>query len=105
METMEREKYYVSVQSRTIMKNQGESAYELEIEATPEEILQLQAIFEVEEDYELASFTRAHYPGIPYHHDNANDGYDMALKEIYKTLHTLGTRETKEHIERMNILN
>ncbi len=53
---MERNKYYVSVQSRSIMSNQGDAAYELEIEATDEEIKQLQELFEVEEDFEIDTF-------------------------------------------------
>lgn len=102
---MEREKYYISVQSRTIMKNQGDATYELEIVATPEEILQLENLFETQEDFELETFVRAHYPAVQYHHDNSNDGYDMVLKEIYQKLYSLGTQETKKHIESMNILN
>lgn len=102
---MEKQKYYVSVQSRTIMHHQGDASYELEIEATPEEITQLEDLFEDKEDYELDTFVRAHAPAIPYHHDNANDGYDLALKAIYQKLYALGTQETKNHIKSMNILD
>ncbi|MCZ8521859.1 MULTISPECIES: hypothetical protein [Paenibacillus] len=102
---MERKKYYVSVQSKTIMENQGDAAYELEIEATEEQILQLLDLFEEEEDFELDTFIRAQIPGVPYHHDSANDGYDIVLKDIYRTIHNLGTEETKQHIEKMQILN
>ncbi|MED4600835.1 hypothetical protein P9314_08970 [Paenibacillus validus] len=102
---MERNKYYVSVQSRSIMSNQGDAAYELEIEATDEEIKQLQELFEVEEDFEIDTFWRAHAAGIPYHYDQANVGYDMALQEIYRKIHALGTKETKDQIEKMQILN
>lgn len=102
---MERKKYYVSVVSKTIMEKQGDAAYELEIEATDEEIDQLKDLFEEEEDFEIDSFWRAHAAGVPYHHDNANDGYDFVLKEIYRKLYALGTQETKEVIHNMNILN
>ncbi|MEK8128795.1 hypothetical protein WMW72_12850 [Paenibacillus filicis] len=102
---MEKKKYYVSVQSRTIMQNQGDAAYELEIEATDEQVLQLQELFEEEEDFDIDSFIRVHSPSVPYHHDEANDGYDIVLTEIYRTLHHLGTEETKQHIESMQILN
>ncbi|TVY10379.1 hypothetical protein [Paenibacillus cremeus] len=103
METKRR--YYVSVQSRTIMENQGDAAYELEIDATPEQIDRLRDLFDEKEDYEQDSFIRAHAPGIPYHHDAPNDGYDASLQTIYETLHDLGTKETKDHIESMQVLN
>jgi hypothetical protein len=100
---MERKRYYVSVQSKSIMENQGEAAYELEIEATPEEVEQLTVMFENQEDFELDTFFRAHYIAVPYHHDNANDFYDGALKAIYEKLHALGTEETKKHIDSMHV--
>ncbi|WP_159885063.1 hypothetical protein [Paenibacillus puerhi] len=102
---MEKNRYYVSVQSKTIMLQQGDAAYEFEIDATPEEILQLQDLFEEEEDFENETFFRTPLPGIPYHHDRANDGYDFVLTEIYQKLHDLGTKETKAHIKSMHILN
>ncbi|UUZ80269.1 hypothetical protein LJK88_35915 [Paenibacillus sp. P26] len=101
---MEKMTYYVSVQSRTIMLHQGDAAYELEIEATPDEIRELQELFEDKEDFELDTFSRAHYLATEYHHDRSNDGYDMVLKDIYQKLYALGTDETKRHIESMNIL-
>jgi hypothetical protein len=100
---MERKNYYVSVQSRTIMENQGDASYELVINATPEEIDVLAELFENQADVDEASFIRGHTPAIPYHHDNVNDDMDWYIKEIYKTLYNLGTQETKEHILSMEI--
>lgn len=101
---MERKTYYVSVQSKTVMENQGDAAYEMEINATEEDLLRLEELFEEEEDYELGTYVRAHNPTVPYHHDRENDGYDAVLKEVYRTLHELGTAQTKKHIEGMGIL-
>jgi hypothetical protein len=101
---MDRKRYYISVQSKTIMENQGDAAYELEIEATPEEIEQLKEMFEDEEDFELETFFRAHYLAVPYHLDASNDLYDQSLRAIYEKLHALGTEETKKHIESMHVL-
>jgi hypothetical protein len=102
---MERQKYYVSVQSRTIMENQGDAAYELDIIATPEDVEKLVKLFESLEDTDEASFIRTHIPAVQYHHDEVNDDYDRYLNEIYKTLYTVGTKETKAHIASMRILN
>jgi len=101
---MERQKYYVSVQAHTIMANQGDAGYEFEIEATPDDLGRLNELFEELEDFDEASYIRNQLPGIPYNYDSENDGYDYFLKEIYRTLHQLGTAETKDHIATMNIL-
>ncbi|MCM3271375.1 hypothetical protein [Paenibacillus elgii] len=102
---MDKKNYYVSVQSKTIMQHQGDAAYELEIEATPEEVIKLKELFEDVEYAEELTFSRAHFPGIPYHHDKENDAYDSYLKNVYQTLYSLGTDETKKHIQTMNVLD
>ncbi|WP_256757898.1 hypothetical protein [Cohnella sp. WQ 127256] len=100
---MDSQTYYVSVQSKTIMTQQGDAAYEFEIEATSEELQKLQELFVEMEDFDNRSYIRNQIPGIPYHHDSENDGYDYYLKEIYNTLHELGTEETRNHISSMNL--
>ncbi|MFB6364680.1 hypothetical protein ACFCP7_11505 [Paenibacillus elgii] len=102
---MDKTTYYVSVQSKTIMQHQGDAAYELEIEATAEEMIKLKELFEDLEYTEEQTYSRALVPGIPYHHDEANDAYDLNLKNIYQTLYGLGTDETKKHIQTMNVLD
>ncbi|WP_166238513.1 hypothetical protein [Paenibacillus turpanensis] len=102
---MDKKKYYVSVQAGTVMENQGDSSYELEIEATPKEVEDLQELFEGQSWVNERAFWRAHVPGVEYHHDAVNDYYDDYLVEIYRKIYELGTRETREHIQSMNILN
>ncbi|MBP1157200.1 MULTISPECIES: hypothetical protein [unclassified Paenibacillus] len=101
---MNKSKYYVSVQAATILENQGDAAYEFEIEATPEEILKLEELFEERLDIEDDNYIRAHIPGVPYHHDAPNDQYELSLHDIYSLVYDLGTAETKKHIESMQIL-
>ncbi|WP_228100958.1 hypothetical protein [Paenibacillus donghaensis] len=100
-----KKRYYVSVQSRTIMEQQGDAAYELEIEATPDEVSQLRALFDSMYHFDMETYFRMHYPGIPEHYDNDNNLYERDLKNIYRLLHELGTGETKEHIASMNVLD
>ncbi|RUS47925.1 hypothetical protein [Cohnella sp. AR92] len=100
---MDNKHYYVSVQSKTIMHNQGDAPYELEIVASEEEVDKLKDLFAELDEYDQDTFFRAHYPGIPYHHDSQNDRYDYALKQIYGLLNRLGTEETKSHIDSMNL--
>ncbi len=101
---MDKNKYYVSVQAGTVIQDQSASAYEFEIEATPKEADQLLELMEIGEDAELKNFIRAGTPYIPYHNDRENDVHDEHLKHVYQVIYTLGTAETKKHIEKMNIL-
>jgi len=102
---MDKKRYYISVQSRTIMEQQGDASYELEIEATPDELLKLNELFDLWDDFDSKTFFRAPIPGIPYHHDSENDGYDYYLREIYNFIYQNGTEETRNHIVTMNILS
>lgn len=102
---MEKRRYYISVHAKSILENQGEAAYELEMDATPEEAQKLKVLFDELEDFDTATYFRAHIPAIPYHHDSENDGYDYSLKEIYNLIYHLGTEETKAQILSMNILS
>ncbi|WP_244864399.1 hypothetical protein [Paenibacillus sp. J23TS9] len=105
MFVLDKKRYYVSVQSRTIMERQDEAAYELVIEATPEEIKPLRDLFNSMYHFDMETYFRMHYPGIPEHYDNDNDLYERDLKQIYQTLYTLGTSETRDHIASMNVLD
>ncbi len=97
--------YYVSVQSESITENQGDTAYEFEIQATDREIGLLQELFDMIEDTDNLSAIRAHIPYVQYHDDPENDSYDELLQAVYRKLHELGTPETKQHIESMGVLD
>lgn len=102
---MDKKRYYISVQAGTILEKQGDAAYELEIEATPEEVDKLSEVFEELDNFDQASFTQAATSvTIAYHLDESNDGYDFYLNEAYSMIYDLGTEETKQHIKSMKIL-
>lgn len=100
---MDKKTYYVSVQADTILENQGDAAYEFEIQATQDEVNELFDLLEEKREFEDATFIRAHIPGVPYHQDLENDGYDEALRKIYARIHTLGNDEAKRTIESMGL--
>ncbi len=100
-----RNKYYVSVQSKSIMENKGDATYEYEIEASPEDIDHLKAIFSKMKDAEYSSYWRTHIPGVPYHHDKENDIYDRNLVQAYQAIYSMGNQEAKDHILAMGILD
>lgn len=97
--------YYVSVQAQRIMERQGDGPYEFEIIATKDQIDQLNEIFEKMKAADHMSYWSSHIPYIPYHEDPQNDAYDLHLKKAYRMIYELGTEETKQHIESMNILD
>lgn len=98
---MEKKHYFVSVQARSILEGQGDAAYEFEIEASEEDIDRLKAMFDEIEAFEQDGWFRSHVPFVPYHNDQANDGYDYYLKEVYRLLYETGTEETKRHLATM----
>ncbi|GGD54382.1 hypothetical protein [Paenibacillus nasutitermitis] len=102
--SMERKIYYVSVQSGSILQEQGAAAYELVISANEAELGHLQELME-----ELSSMDEAeafHFSAHPYgtaSEKQMNAGVDGILMDIYKLLYELGTEETKRHIETMDL--
>jgi len=100
---MEKKTYYVSVQAGTVLPNEGDAAFEFEIQATEEEVEQLIELFNSKRETEEDTFIRAPVPAIPYHQDEENDNYDAVLKQIYDKIYELGTEETKAAIAAMNL--
>lgn len=100
---MEAHTYYVSVQAGTILDNQGDAAYEFQIQATEEEVNYLNNLLMDLQDWDLATNLRTHLPAIPYHEDEENVGYDSTLKKIYAYIHKLGDEEAKRTIDAMDL--
>ncbi|TCP26634.1 hypothetical protein EV207_11965 [Scopulibacillus darangshiensis] len=97
-------RYYITVGSGEILPERTMSEWEFEIDASEEEVMQLQSMFEEANTDSWEAYWRAHIPILPYHHDDSNDKYDDDLVLIYQKLYDLGTPETKEHIKSMGIL-
>jgi len=95
---MEKKKYYVSVQSKSLSRDQGQAAYEWEIEASDAEAEELGQLLLLLEESEHATFFRGMTPGVPYHMDLENDGYDGTLRHVLGRIHALGTPDTKAQL-------
>ncbi|EXX89351.1 hypothetical protein BG53_15870 [Paenibacillus darwinianus] len=100
-EKAERRPYFVSVGAGQILSDPTASAYELEINASGEEVNRLQTLFE-----ELASMDEAevwHYVGHPLEGSDMTDRLTESsgglVTRIYKLLHELGTERTRTFIE------
>ncbi|MEC1771145.1 hydrolase [Schinkia azotoformans] len=101
---MEKQTYYISVGSRGISQIKTGTPFELEIEATDDEIRALRGIFDEMYNADVMGFLRAHVPFWEYHNDRENDIIDRNLMNVYQMLYDLGKPETKQHIESMGIL-
>ena len=101
---MAKRKYYVSVQAKTVTEHAGDTAYELEIEATPQEVHQLHELFESESETDFYNYVRMHDPEILEEELISNAWIDQYLTAVYRKIHQFGTPETRKHIESMNVL-
>ncbi|WP_088072360.1 hypothetical protein [Gottfriedia luciferensis] len=106
---MEKRRYFVSVQAKTIVPNQGDAPYELEIDATIDEKHRLERIFHEIDSYDEATGVQAAFlPSFTTDSQNKSlelyNGYDYFLKQAYEMIYELGSEETRDHIRQMKIL-
>jgi NhaP-type Na+/H+ and K+/H+ antiporter len=101
---MDKKTYYVTVQTGEILDDPTAFSYDFVIYANEQELHQLQELFENTQDAEHMTYWRTWIPSPVNQYDEENAIYDENLREIYKKLHTLGSTETKQHIETMNVL-
>jgi rubrerythrin len=102
---MDRKTYYVTVQHGEMMDDPTAFNFDFVIEANQEELDQLEELFEDTASAEQDTITHSFTLSKSTLYNNENDTYDLSLRDIYRKLHELGTVETKQHIEKMNILN
>jgi hypothetical protein len=99
----QRKTYYVSVGAGQVLADPEAAAFELEIQANDQELDKLHELFEEIQDADEDN--AFHFNGLPSVSDDPEDEtYNSLFRDIYRLLHELGTRETREHIESMNIL-
>ncbi|MDM5198517.1 hypothetical protein QUF84_10850 [Fictibacillus enclensis] len=102
---LEKQPYYVNVETGEVHSDKTVSSFEFEIEATSEEVNRLTKLFRACDEAARDTFWRSHVPYVPYHNDPDNHRYDQALKDIYQFIHDHGQPLTREHIESMGILD
>lgn len=100
---MEKKKYYISVGPGEVMENQGDAAFEFEIEATEEDVDRLQELFEEKENADQSSYLHGILPFV-HTYEGPNKDHDYYLREVYRMIHKLGTEETRAQIEQMKVL-
>ncbi|UZJ77489.1 hydrolase [Fictibacillus sp. KU28468] len=101
---LEKQPYYVNVETGEVHSDKTASSFQFEIEATAEDASRLTKLFRECDESATDTFLRSHVPYVPYHNDADNHRYDQTLKDIYQFIHDHGQPLTKEHIESMGIL-
>ncbi|ANA81385.1 hypothetical protein C7121_29050 [Paenibacillus glucanolyticus] len=101
---MDKSTYYVSVQSRSVLTQQGASPYEWEIEATPEEADQVRIELDMmQEKEEEALGYMFPWPDTPQQSSNAL--FQSSLDNVYRTIYQLGTPATRQQMEELRLLS
>lgn len=108
---MEKQTYYVTVD---IGSNAGQIRdqlslndpnYDFEIEATEEEIHQLEELFERIEEDDFQTFLVAHLPYRTKERAELSREEDKKISQIYQMIYRLGTEETKKQMRESGIIN
>ena len=100
---MKRTNYFVSVGTRSVQTDIPDAGY-LEVLATDEELDRLQELLRRSETLDEHTHLTAPIPYKSNDHASAGQEYNDNLVGLYAYIYTIGTEETKRHIERMNIL-
>lgn len=102
---MDKSTYYVSVQSRSVLTEQGASSYEWEIEATPEEADQVRIELDMMQEKEEEAFPGYVFPWPDTPEQSTNVLFQHSLERVYMAIYRLGTPETKSQMEQLRLLS
>lgn len=103
---MKKETYYVTVDGTIhTEKLLDDAPYDFEVQATDEEIKNLQDLFQRTYDNEWDTYLEAHLPYRTEQRQKESLDVDKNVKEIYSAIYQLGTDETKKSIESLGLLD
>jgi hypothetical protein len=105
----EKRKYYVSLEFGThtgeiqTQKDENSPVFQYEIEATPQEVEQLEKLFAEAQETELQFFAKAHVPFLDNEaEENAEE--DREINRIYQMIYQLGTEKTREQLREIGVV-
>lgn len=102
---MDKQKYYVSVQSKSVMNQQGDAAYEWEIEATPEEADQVRIELDMMQEKEEEAFPGYVFPWPDTPEQSTNALFQDSLDRVYRAIYRFGTQETRKQMEQLRLIS
>ncbi|MEF2967984.1 hypothetical protein V3851_19310 [Paenibacillus sp. M1] len=97
---MEKKTYYVSLQGRSLLEEQGASGYEWTIRATPEEADTISHMLEQIDEKEVSGFLAYTWPWPDSPEGDVNASYQSNIDQLYREIYRLGTEETRSQLGR-----
>jgi hypothetical protein len=103
---MDKQTYYVTVDGTIHTEKKVDDApYDFEIEATEEEINNLQDLFQEAYNEDWGTYLEAHIPYQTKDRQMESKDVDKKIKEIYTAIYQLGSEETKRGIKSLGIID
>ncbi|WP_034681413.1 hypothetical protein [Caldalkalibacillus mannanilyticus] len=106
---MNKKKYYLSMHTSMgtveIRDEKGDASYNFEIEATPDEIAQIEKQVVRARDADIETYVDSHFLPFGDTIDDEHKIYDQALGRIYELIYQLGTPETKQQVEQLGLVH
>ncbi|WP_392391557.1 hypothetical protein [Paenibacillus ihumii] len=94
-------RYYVSIPGRSVLEDQGATAYEWTIEASHEEAVNLRVMLERLGEKADSSFLAYTFPWPDTPEAQVNSGYQSQMDKVYREIYRLGTEETRQELQRI----
>lgn len=107
---MEKQIYYVTVDvgpHTGQIRDQidlNDPNYDFEIEATDEEIHQLEELFERIQETDVSTFVKAHIPYETQERMQKSRQEDHQITEIYQMIYRLATKQTRQQMKASNMV-
>jgi hypothetical protein len=103
---MDKQTYYVTVDGTIHTEKKVDDApYDFEIQATEEEINNLQDLFQRTYNNEWDTYVQSHLPFRTEERQKESLDVDQNIKEIYTAIYQMGSEETKRSIKSLGIID
>lgn len=99
----QKQNFYINIQSHEIARDPYHSEWDFKVEATEQEIAELEQLFDENHKTDWESYMRSHVPFLEYHHDPQNKEFDQRLQAIYAWIYVQGDAKTREQINSLGI--
>ncbi|MFC3040318.1 hypothetical protein ACFOGI_08620 [Virgibacillus xinjiangensis] len=102
----EKKQYFVTIDTEEIREvSIPDSGIEFEIEATEGQVEELRHLFIKRNQNAVNASNYVHKPFDEWGADEERASYNKHMVEVYRKVYELGTKETKEKISELGIIN
>ncbi|WP_433945841.1 hypothetical protein [Paenibacillus sp. SN-8-1] len=97
--------FYVSVQGRSVLEDQGAAAYEWVIQATPEEAEELRRKLSASAEADEDGFMDFVFPWPDTPEDEIYAQYSERINRVYQEIYRLGTTDTRSQMANSKLIH